>query len=100
MKFFSFIYGRGKIYLFYKERRDEHEIRNNGKRSEKQDCKIQGKTEGVIFSDVGYIKACVDRVEKNLNKVDNRYRSISERLAKLEESLLNVTKRVDEIYTP
>lgn len=70
------------------------------KRSEKQDCKIQGKTEGVIFSDVGYIKACVDRVEKNLNKVDDRYRSISERLAKLEESLLNVTKRVDEIYTP
>ena len=120
MKFFSFIYGRGKIYLFYKERRDEHEIRNKMvtiisffaslssivfaylafKRSEKQDCKNQGKTEGVIFSDVGYIKACVDRVEKNLNKVDDRYRSISERLAKLEESLLNVTKRVDEIYTP
>ena len=51
-----------------------------------------------MFSDIGYIKACVDRVEKNLNKMDERYRNIAERLAKVEESLINVTKRVDEIY--
>ena len=68
------------------------------RRSDKQDVKIDGKTEGVMFSDIGYIKACVDRVEKNLNKVDERDRSIAERLAKLEESVINVTKRVDEMY--
>lgn len=68
------------------------------KRSEKQDQKIDGKTEGVMFSDIGYIKACVDRVEKNLNKVDERDRNIAERLAKVEESVFNVTKRVDEMY--
>ena len=68
------------------------------KRGEKQDQKTDAKTEGVMFSDIGYIKACVDRVEKNLNKVDERYRNIAERMAKLEESVSNVTKRVDDIY--
>lgn len=40
---------------------------------------------------------CVDRVEKNLNRVDERDRNIAERLAKVEESVVNVTKRVDEM---
>lgn len=68
------------------------------KRSDKAEHKTDGKTEGVMFSDIGYIKACVDRVEKNLTKVDERNRNIAERLAKVEESVRNVTKRVDEIY--
>ena len=68
------------------------------KKGEKEEHKMEAKSEGVMFSDIGYIKACVDRVEKNLNKVDERYRNIAERLAKLEESLQNVTKRVDEVY--
>ena len=68
------------------------------KRSDRKEHKDEGKSEGVMFSDIGYIKACVDRVEKNLNKVDERYRNIAERIAKLEESVVNVTKRVDEIY--
>lgn len=49
------------------------------------------------MSDIGYIKACVERVEKNLTKVDERYKDVLERLAKVEESLQNVIKRVDEI---
>lgn len=68
------------------------------KRSERQDQRKDAKNEGLILSDIGYIKACVDRVEKNLNKVDERDRNIAERLAKVEESVVNVTKRVDEIY--
>ena len=51
-----------------------------------------------MFSDIGYIKACVERVEKNVNKVDERYRNIAERLAKVEEASVNITKRVDEMY--
>ena len=52
------------------------------KRSNKHEQRIEGKNEGVMFSDIGYIKACVDRVEKNLNKVDERYRNIAERPCK------------------
>lgn len=67
------------------------------KRSEKQEHKVEGKSEGLILSDIGYIKACVDRMEKNLTTVDERYRNIVERLAKVEENLANAQKRVDEI---
>lgn len=66
------------------------------KKTNMQEQKVDGKTEGAMLSDIGYIKACVDRVEKNLSKVDERYRNIAERLAKVEEAVANVTKRVDE----
>ena len=68
------------------------------RRSEKQEHRNDAKTEGIMVSDIGYIKACVDRVEKNFNKVEERYRNIAERLAKQEEALLNLTKRVDDLY--
>lgn len=68
------------------------------RRSDKQDRRNEGKSEGLILSDVGYIKACVDRMESNLSKMDERYRDIAERLAKAEENIQNTQKRVDEIY--
>lgn len=68
------------------------------KRNTLLDQKNEGKSEGIMFSDIGYIKACVDRVEKNLSKVDERDRKVAERLAKFEQALDNVIKRVDEIY--
>ena len=55
--------------------------------------KIEGKTEGIFLSDIGYIKACVDRVEKNLFKVDERYHSIVERVAKVEEAISSFDNR-------
>ena len=67
------------------------------KRSEKHEHKVEGKSEGLILSDIGYIKACVDRMEKNLTSVDERYRNVLERLVKVEEALANEQKRVDEI---
>ena len=41
------------------------------KRSERQDQKSAGKSEGLILSDIGYIKACVDRMEKTLQVLMN-----------------------------
>lgn len=67
------------------------------KRSERQEHKTEGKSEGLILSDVGYIKACINRMEKKLANVDERYRNVLERLVKVEESLTNVSKQVDEI---
>ena len=68
------------------------------KKNDRQEARNEGKTQGSIFSDIGYIKACVDRVEKNLNTVDERYLNIAQRLARVEESVFNVTKRVDGIH--
>lgn len=66
------------------------------RRSERQDQRKEGKSEGLIMSDIGYIKACVDRVEKNITRVDETYKNVIERLAKVEESVAHITKRVDE----
>ena len=63
------------------------------KRSNAIDQKSDGKKEGVIFSDIGYIKACVDRVEKNLTKVDERYKDVLQRLSKVEETVKQQTKQ-------
>lgn len=67
------------------------------KRSNKKDDKEEGKAEGVMISDIGYIKACVDRLEKNFNKVDELYKNISERVIKLETSLTNLSLRIEQI---
>ena len=68
------------------------------KRNEKNEIKKEGKNEGLILSDIGYIKACVDRGEKNMTRIDEKYKDVLERLSRVEESLVNVTKRVDETY--
>lgn len=67
------------------------------RRKDKQEYKKEGKNEGLILSDIGYIKACVDRVEKNLTKVDEKYNVVLERLSRAEESLDNLKKQVTEI---
>ena len=67
------------------------------KRSNKKDDKEEGKAEGVMISDIGYIKACVDRLEKNFNKVDELYKNISERVIKLETSLTNLSLRIEQL---
>lgn len=67
------------------------------RRCDKQEQKTDGKTEGVMFSDIGYIKDCLERVKMNLNNMDERERNVVERLAKVEESVVNITKRIDEI---
>lgn len=67
------------------------------KRSNKKEDKEEGKAEGVMISDIGYIKACVDRLEKNFNKVDELYKNISERVIKLETSLTNLSLRIEQL---
>ena len=64
------------------------------KKNERKENKDVGKKEGVMFSDIGYIKACVDRVEKNLSKLEDRDRTLLERLAKVEESVENIMKQI------
>lgn len=51
----------------------------------KQTQKDEGKNEGLIISNIGYIKACVERLEKTLTLIDEKYHSLEIRLTKLEE---------------
>lgn len=67
------------------------------KRSEKNEQRKEGKNEGLIITNISYIRTMIERIESNLLKLDERYRNVIERLSKVEESLLNVIKRVEEI---
>ena len=59
------------------------------------DQRNEGKHQGTMFSDIGYIKACVDRVEKNIARVDERYHDIVLRLTRNEEAIENILKRIE-----
>lgn len=67
------------------------------KRSVIREHKQLSKEEGSFLSDIGYIKACVDRMEKKISNVDERYQDLLQRLTKVEENLINTQKRVEEI---
>ena len=68
------------------------------RKNERLEAKNEGKEQGSFFSDICYIKSCVDRMEKNLITVDERYKNILERLSKVEEVVIQITKRVDKAY--
>lgn len=65
------------------------------KRSERRDIKKEGKNEGLIISEIGYIKSCIDRMEKNINQMEKNNLDFLQRIIKLEESLSNIKKQVD-----
>lgn len=39
------------------------------RRKDRGDHKQEGKNEGVLISDVGYIKSSIDRIEKSIDKL-------------------------------
>lgn len=67
------------------------------KRNVIREHKQLSKEEGSFLSDIGYIKACVDRMEKKMSNVDERYQDLLQRSTKVEENLINTQKRVEEI---
>lgn len=67
------------------------------KRNVIKEHKQLSREEGSFLSDIGYIKACVDWMEKKISNVDERYQDLLQRLTKVEENLINTQKRVEEI---
>ncbi len=55
--------------------------------NEKNDRRSEGKNEGVLLSDIGYIKSSIDRIEKSLDKLEQNYALLSERVVKVETEL-------------
>lgn len=64
------------IFAFLAFRRNDH-----------SDRKREGKNEGVLISDVGYIKSSIDRIEKSLDRLEQNYTKLSERVIKVEAEL-------------
>lgn len=68
------------------------------KRSERSSHRDEGKNEGVMLSEIGYIKSSIDRIEKSLNHLEERYTDLSNRLVAVEESTKNAHKRFTELH--
>lgn len=58
-------------------------------KNSKLDEKKDGKSEGVLLSDVGYIKSSIDRIEKTLDKLQTKYDDLHTRLVMVEEKVTN-----------
>ena len=65
------------------------------RRNRTTDTKRDAKTEGVLISDIGYIKSSIDRMEGKLYKVETNYQDLLSRLVRVEEAQSSLEKRLE-----
>lgn len=64
---------------------------------EKEICRAEAKSDGVLISDVGYIKAGVDDLKKDNRQTHKTLEIFNERITRCEESVKIAHKRLDEM---
>lgn len=57
------------------------------RRNDRSDTKKDGKSEGVLLSDVGYIKSSIDRIEKSLDRLQEKYDKLHTRVIIVEQKV-------------
>ena len=62
------------------------------KRANKKEDKLSGKNEGIIISDISYIKSSTERIEKRLDKLEVINTDTTTRVAVLERDVKNLSK--------
>jgi len=63
----------------------------------KKDSKDEGKQDGTILTELGYIKGGVDDIKRKQEKQDEQYLGMSERVARVEESAKSAHHRIDRL---
>ena len=66
-------------------------------RNKKTDDTSAGQRDGVLMTEVGYIKAGIDGINRRLEQQEARYVEISNRVSAVEESAKSAHKRIDRI---
>jgi DNA-binding FrmR family transcriptional regulator len=66
-------------------------------RNKKTDDKKDGKEDGIVLTELGYIKKGIDGIEKRLEKQENQYVDVVKHLTAVEESAKNAHKRIDKL---
>ena len=64
-------------------------------RAVKQDSQTDGENKGVMLSDIGYIKAGIDDLKREQRDMRLSINEISERIARVEESVKQAHKRIN-----
>ncbi len=62
------------------------------KRANKREDKLSGKNEGIIISDISYIKSSTERIEKRLDKLEVINTDTTTRVAVLERDVKSLSK--------
>ena len=62
------------------------------KRANKKEDKLSGKNEGIIISDISYIKSSTERIEKRLDKLEVINTDTTTRVAVLERDVKSISK--------
>ena len=62
------------------------------KRANKKEDKLSGKNEGIIISDISYIKSSTERIEKRLDKLEVINTDTTTRVAVLERDVKDLSK--------
>ena len=65
------------------------------RRNQSHDTKKDGKAEGVLISDIGYIKSSIDRMEGKLDKVETNYQDLLSRIVRVEEAQSSLEKQLE-----
>lgn len=63
----------------------------------KKDSTDAGKNNGVLMSDIGYIKSGIDDLKRKQETSETRHYALVERVAKVEASTAQAHHRIDEI---
>lgn len=65
------------------------------KRNGKSDNRDEGKKDGVVLTELGYIKSGVDDIKRKQEKQDDSIREVVERLSSVESSAKQAHHRID-----
>lgn len=66
-------------------------------RAGKKDSNQDGRLDGTILTEIGYVKGGIDDIKKKQETQDRRHIEVIERLAQVEASAKQAHKRIDEI---
>jgi len=67
------------------------------RKNREKDVEEEGKADGVILTEIGYIKAGIDDIKRKQDKQDELYIKIAERLTAVEASAKQAHHRIDRL---
>lgn len=62
-----------------------------------KDAEEEGKADGVVLTEIGYIKAGIDDIKRKQDRQDELYIKIAERLTAVEASVKQAHLRIDRL---
>lgn len=66
-------------------------------RNKKKDDKTEGKEDGVLMTEIGYIKKGVDGIEQKFEKLENQYIDLAMQVTEIKGEIKRSNKRLEKL---